>query len=224
MAIDAPAAAPDEKASKGLWGWLEKHLAASALLAVVAGGIFGVVLDRIVDGLVGAVSGGPTLEKLMDEQKTSFASMQESLAALRSAAPSADLRDLIGKLQQEMGSQEEFSKRYQTELRAYVQEVAQLRQQLRTEKGFSGGADFWLGAGESVRLAGEANVLGVLYAHRSYSTVNFNGERRNMVVGDAVDFSTGDETCKAIYRQIPRQADRRVGFDVICADKAQAAG
>jgi hypothetical protein len=138
-----------------------------------------------------------------------------ALTDLRKEASTPEVRKLIDSLKNDIGQHEKFVARNRDDLRRYASEVSAMRDQLRQEKGFSGGADFWIGAGESMRLAGDANVLAVTYAHGNRVDVNVNGDKQILTIGDAVTFVNGSESCKAIVRQKPGQ-DRRAGFDVVC--------
>lgn len=183
--------------------------------SLFAGGIVGAAISLLFAWAGSQLPNAVTLERVFQEQKEQFADIEATLTNLSREASSPEVRKLVDALKSGIGQHEQFVARNQDDLRRYASEVTALRDQLRQEKGFSGGADFWLGAGESMRLAGDANVLAVTYAFGNRVDVNFNGDKQVLTIGDAVTYADGSQSCKAIVRQAARE-DRRAGFDFVC--------
>ena len=91
-------------------------------------------------------------------------------------------------------------------------EVASLKDQSLDERGFAGGADFWLAVGESVNVGDKQHVLGLVRTWSTAADVVLNGEKARLSVGDLV--SSGD--CQVFFKQARPRDDKRVGFDVTC--------
>ena len=101
-----------------------------------------------------------------------------------------------------------------SELAVLSNQVASLRQQSLAEKGFAGGADVWLGVGESITVGDTSHVVGVVRMWSNAADVNFNGTKSRMSVGDVVSVEGLD--CAVFMKQGRRAEDGRAGFEGTC--------
>lgn len=217
--VRSVASEPEHKPAKKGSGSSFSRAITHPIGSLIAGGIVGAAISSAFAWAEAQLPNSVTLDRVIEEQRTQFANLQDTVGQLRSQASTPETRQLVEELKKNLGVHQQFVSRNQEDLKRFASEVTALREQLRQEKGFSGGADFWLGAGESMRLAGDSNVLAVTYLTSQRVDVNFNGNKQRLAIGDAVEFSDGARDCKAFVRQKPRE-DRRAGFDVICVSGA----
>ncbi len=203
--------------------WLARiaqHRVASALGGALLGGVVGM----LVSWGWGAVTNAASLDDVIAQQKQSFSAIEESLAKLQASSSPEELRAIAQELRSEIGTQERIATRYQAELSTADRELTQLRKQLvASQSGYAGGSEFWLSAGDSIRLAGEGNVIGLGQAWAIYADVVMGGSSHRLQVGQELPFDADGRSCKVIFRQAVRPDDSRAGFDVACAGPPPAA-
>lgn len=188
--------------------------AASAVGGMIIGSIVGIAVQAGVDS-TGIL--GPGIESLIAEQDANFMGINERLNALQNASSDPQLSVHIAELRSLVERQNEISSRASTELRQLGGEVASLRQQQLNERGFAGGADFWLQNGESVNVGEDRQVFGLIRfwgPPNRAADVNLSGTRQRMSVGDTMAVP-GDD-CTIFYKQGQQRADGRIGFDISC--------
>ncbi len=182
----------------------------------VGGALLGAIIGLLVNWGWGAVTDAASLDDVMQEQRQSFDAIQAALGKLKAASPE-ELREIVGELRGQIGAQETYAKRYQAQLAAAEREVGQLRDQLLKEKdGYAGGAQFWLGGGESLRLPGEGNVLGLYGSRSTWASVTLGSASSRLYVGQSLPFTAAGRQCQVFLRQLRRPEDGRLGFDVQC--------
>lgn len=101
-----------------------------------------------------------------------------------------------------------------TELRTLNEQVATMAEEPLAERGFAGGADFWLRNGGSVNVGDESHVFGLIryWRNNRSADVNLSGTRQRMAVGDTVTVSDAD--CTIVYKQAMPRADGLIVFDI----------
>ena len=188
--------------------------AASAIGGMIVGSIVGIAVQVGVES-TGIL--GPGVESLLAEQEANFAGINERLDALQSVSDDPALTVHITELRSLLQRQNELSGQASAELRQLGGEVESLRQQQLGERGFAGGADFWLQDGESVNVGDESQVFGLVryWGSNRAADVNLSGTRQRMAVGDAMTVP-GDD-CTIFYKQGQPRADGRIGFDISCS-------
>lgn len=196
--------------------WLNKrHLisGAAALGGMVVGAIVGIAVQAGVEstGLL-----GPSVEALIAEQESNFDEIGAQIETLRGLSSDPEVASGLSQLAELLARQDELQSQSARELTTLNQQVADLRQQALEERGFAGGADLWLGNGESVSVGDSQHVLGVVYTWNTAVDVNLNGEKSRLNVGDSVSVDAASGSCMVFFKQRPRKEDRRVGFDVSC--------
>jgi hypothetical protein len=182
----------------------------------IGGALLGAIVGLLVNWGWGEVTDAASLDDVVLEQRQSFDAIQSALEKIRAASPE-ELREIVGELRGEIGAQQGYAQRYQAQLAGAEREIASLRKQLLDGKdGYAGGAEHWLGVGESLRLPGEGNVLG-LYGYRStWAGVTLGGNSSRLSIGQGLPFTASGRTCQVILRQLRRAGDGRFGFDVQC--------
>ncbi|MGI9014215.1 MAG: hypothetical protein ACR2GY_08195 [Phycisphaerales bacterium] len=94
-------------------------------------------------------------------------------------------------------------------------EVKRLKADALNTKGAASGADFWLGLGESVTIVEPGNTFSLQYVDvYKQVRINANGEVKVLAVGDSAAYTIEGVTWQVIYKQVPRQSDKRAGFDL----------
>jgi hypothetical protein len=205
---------------RGILGWLLQHRAVGALGSALLGAIVGVGVTWGWD----AVRGAASIDDVMAEQKQSFAEIEEALARLQSSSSPEEMQAIARDLRSQINLQQTIASRYQADLASSERELSQLRLQLLANQGgYSGASEFWLKAGDSIRLPGEGNVLGLSNAWQIYADVVLANQAHRLSVGQEVPFSAAGRPCKAIFRQALRTEDQRAGFDVTCEAESVAA-
>lgn len=183
---------------------------ATALGGMIVGAIVGIAVQAAVDS-TGIL--GPSVEALLEEQKANFSDIHSRLADLRNEASDPAIVQSLADLEELLVRQGELQAKASSELTYLGNQVANLRQASLKERGFAGGADFWLNTGESVAVGDRSNVLGVTRILGEVVDVNLNGQKSRLKVGDAVT----TPNCTVFFRQGLRDIDGRVGFDVSCS-------
>ncbi len=197
------------KSAKALLG--KRHLAngACALGGMIVGAVVGIAVQVGIES-TGIL--GPSVDTLLAEQESNFNEVNSRLDKLRESTDDPDLSRELNKLAELIEHQDELRQQASSELAFLGDRVAALKEQNLAERGFSGGADFWLGVGESVNVGDDRHVLGVV---RNWSTavdVIMNGKKSRLSVGDSVS----SDTCTVFFKQAVQRDDGRVGFDVTC--------
>jgi len=187
---------------------------ASALGGMIVGSIVGIAVQAGVES-TGIL--GPGVDSLLAEQEQNFLGINERLDALQNASNDPALTVHITELRSLLERQSELTGQASTELRSLTEQVADLRDEQLAERGFAGGADFWLQNGESVNAGDDSQVFGLIRfwgAPSQAADVNLSGTRQRMAVGDAMTVP-GDD-CTIFYKQGTPRADGRIGFDISC--------
>lgn len=207
---------------RGVFARFVQHRAVGALGSALLGAIVGVGVTWGWE----AVTGAATLDDVMAEQKQSFAEIEDALTRLQASSSPEEMQAIARDLRSQISLQQTISSRYQADLAASERELGQLRLQLLANQGgYAGASEFWLKAGDSIRLPGEGNVLGLSNAWHIYADVVLANQSHRLSVGQEVPFNAGGRPCKAIFRQALRSEDQRAGFDVTCeAGTVGAAG
>ncbi len=180
-----------------------------AIGGMIVGAIVGIAVQAGVEstGLL-----GPSVEALLEEQEANFSDINARLSELRDQSSDPAVKQSLADLEKLLARQGELQAKANGELAFLGDQVANLRQASLDERGFSGGADFWLASGESVAVGDRTNVMGVTRVWGETVDVNLNGQKSRMNVGDSVS----TESCTVFFRQGRRPDDGRVGFDVSC--------
>ena len=184
---------------------------ATALGGMIVGAIVGIGVQVGVEstGLL-----GPSVEALMSEQEASFVDLKQRLADMRSASPDPAVSAGLAEIAQLIERQDELRQHANAELGYLTDQVKALKEQQLAEAGFTGGADFWLGRGESVNIGGPDHVFGLLNNFRNVADINLDGAKQRVSVGDMIPVS--DVNCAIFYKQATPRSDGRVGFDLDC--------
>lgn len=203
-------------ASKPKMGLLDKrHLVggAMALGGMVIGAIVGIAVQVGVEstGLL-----GPSVEALLAEQESNFDEIGTQIQTLRRMSADPEIAAGLSQLADLLTHQDELQSKAAQELTLLNRQVADLRQQALDQRGFAGGADLWLGNGESVSIGDERHVLGVVRTWTIVVDVNLNGQKSRLNVGDALTVAADKGDCTVFFKQGLRKEDNRVGFDVSC--------
>ncbi len=200
-------------------GWFRRGVIRSSALGLggmVLGALVGIAVQEAVasTGML-----GPGLDVLIDEQNANFERIQSKLAELAAAEDLTTSQALAAELESLIAEQEELAHRAQDELRGARTEIARLKEEALEATGTAGGANLWLGIGESVTVGAPGNVLGLLrIQHGNDVRVNVSGEVKEVLLGDFVEFPVGESTIRVFYKQAKPRQDGRVGFDVVLAD------
>jgi hypothetical protein len=208
-----------DRAQGKMSGFLTKKRIAAGALALggmIVGAVVGIAVQA---GIESTGMLGPSVESLIAEQGSNFASLQSKLDELGDLSTDPEINRRLTELRDLMARQEALQARANTELANLSGSVADLKQQALSEQGFAAGtADFWLDAGESVTVGNDGNVFAVVRKFNGYVQANMNGERKNMNAGDTFDVESGDRTCTVLLKRIhSAETGGRAGFDVNCA-------
>lgn len=209
----------EEPASEAAAGATPGHKAfgiRSAMLAVggmIVGALVGIAVQTGVEstGLL-----GPSVGQLLDEQEANFSALDEQLAALRTTASDPEILAGLNAIEGLIERQQALQRSAGSEIGYLTSLVETMRAESLAENGYAGGADFWIGVGESVAVGDERHVLGLTRIERGSIVVNLNGEVSRMAVGNALNFSSEAGDCQVSFRQQSRVSDSKVGFDVNC--------
>lgn len=182
---------------------------ATALGGMIVGAIVGIGVQVGIES-TGAL--GPSVDILLAEQQSNFDAVNARLDLLRQSTDDPEVNAELDQLAALLKRQDELRQQAGSELAVLSNEVTSLREQTLKEKGFAGGADFWLKAGESVNVGDSRHVLGVNRVWGQVVDVTLNGEKSRLNVGDMVN----TDDCTVFFKQGIRETDGRVGFDLSC--------
>lgn len=180
-----------------------------ALGGMVVGAIVGIAIQVGVES-TGIL--GPSVESLLEEQDANFSRLTTQLDDLRELSDDPEITKRLTALGDLLARQGELQSQSNSELAFLGNQLANLEQQSLDERGFSGGADFWLKTGESVSIGDRRNVFGMTRDWGTAVDVNLNGEKARLKVGDTVN----TDQCTVFFKQAISREDGRVGFDVTC--------
>jgi hypothetical protein len=204
----------DDAGGKKLLSKSRLTAVALALGGMIVGSLVGIAVQVGVEttGLL-----GPSVEALIAEQESNFDDMTAKLEALRTMETGPEMARGIDELGRLLSRQAELQQQSSQELALLGKQVASLRQQSLEEKGFAGGADVWLDAGESVSVGDTDHVFGVVRTWANEVDVKLNGRKSRLTVGDSVNVEAANTDCTVFVKQARRSEDGRFGFDVSCS-------
>ena len=182
---------------------------ATALGGMIVGAIVGIAVQVGVES-TGIL--GPSVDELLSEQESNFGEIHARLEKLRQSASDTEVGEELRALATLIERQDELRKEASSELAYLGGQVASLKKESLAERGYAGGADFWLAAGESVNVGDERHVIGVVRTWNTAVDVVMNGKKSRLSVGDAVS----TDNCTVFFKQAVKRDDGRVGFDVAC--------
>lgn len=182
---------------------------ATALGGMIVGAIVGIAVQVGVES-TGIL--GPSVDELLSEQESNFGEIHTRLETLRQSASDTEVGEELRALATLIERQDELRKEASSELAYLGGQVASLKKESLAERGYAGGADFWLAAGESVNVGDERHVIGVVRTWNTAVDVVMNGKKSRLSVGDAVS----TDNCTVFFKQAVKRDDGRVGFDVAC--------
>ena len=182
---------------------------ATALGGMVVGAIVGIAVQVGVES-TGML--GPSVDELLSYQESNFGEIHTRLDTLRQSAGDSEVGDELRALAALIERQDELRKEASSELAYLGGQVASLKDESLSERGFAGGADFWLAPGESVNVGDNRHVIGVVRTWNTAVDVVMNGKKSRLSVGDAVN----TDDCTVFFKQAVKRDDGRVGFDVAC--------
>ena len=160
---------------------------------------------------------GPGVSSLIAEQQENFAEVNTKLDSLRQLSTDPAAQRAVAELGQLVAQQAALAAQTEQQLQLMASEVTASKERELAERGMSGGADFWLKAGESQNLGSRDQVFALQAYQRGVSLVNLSGTARRLAVGDVIEFMAGDRTCKVFFKQASPREDGRVGFDLDCS-------
>lgn len=180
-----------------------------ALGGMIVGAFVGIAIQVGVEstGLL-----GPSVEALLVEQEANFKDMTARLQDIKGRSSDPEVQKSLDELGNLLAKQGELQSQSNSELAFLSGQIANLEQQSLDEKGFAGGADFWLKSGESVSIGDRSHVFGMTRDWGKVVDVNLNGEKSRMKVGD----TASTDSCTVYFKQGVARPDGRVGFDVNC--------
>lgn len=182
---------------------------AIALGGMIAGALVGIGVQAGIEstGLL-----GPSVAALIEEQDANFNDINARLRELRIQSTDPEVARGLADLGKLLARQGELQSQANVELAYLGDQVADLKQQALNERGFAGGADFWLKTGESVAVGDQQYVFGMVRDWGNVVDVNLNGEKTRLKVGDTVT----TDRCTVFFKQAEHRSDGRVGFDLRC--------
>jgi hypothetical protein len=160
---------------------------------------------------------GPGVDSLIAEQQANFAAVNSKLDALGQLSDDPEAQRALNELRTLLERQSSLAAQTEQQLQLMASEVASNKERELAERGLSGGADFWLKAGESSNLGSRDQVFALQAYGRGISQVNLSGTGRRLAVGDVIDFMAGERACKVFFKQATPREDGRVGFDLDCS-------
>jgi hypothetical protein len=160
---------------------------------------------------------GPGVSSLIAEQQENFAEVNSKLDSLRQLSTDPAAQRAVAELSQLVAQQAALAAQTEQQLQLMASEVSASKARELAERGMSGGADFWLKAGESQNLGARDQVFALQAYQRGVSLVNLSGTARRLAVGDVIEFTAGDRSCKVFFKQAGPREDGRVGFDLDCS-------
>jgi uncharacterized coiled-coil protein SlyX len=194
-----------------------------ARVVTAAIGLGGMILGSIVG--VGVQKGvestgifGPSVDALIAEQQSNFNDINARLDALKNLPADKEVRTSLNELGKVLARQDELTRQANAEIAYLTEQVSSMRQQQLAEKGFTGGADFWLKSGESITVGADKQVFGLIGARSSViADINLSGTRKRVTLGDAIPVPGEAGSCTIFYKQGTPRADGRIGFDLTCS-------
>ncbi len=182
---------------------------ATALGGMIVGAIVGIAVQVGIEstGLL-----GPSVDQLLSEQDSNFSEIHEHLDTLQQSAGDSEIGEELRALAALIERQDELRKDASAELEYLGGQVASLKDESLSERGYAGGADFWLAPGESVNVGDDRHVIGVVRTWNTAVDVVMNGKKSRLSVGDALN----TDDCTVFFKQAVKRDDGRVGFDVAC--------
>jgi len=159
---------------------------------------------------------GPGVDSLLTEQQANFAEVNAKLDTLRQLSNDPEAQRALTELSTLLAQQSALATQTEQQLKLMASEVSASKDRELAERGMSGGADFWLKAGESLNLSSRDQVFALQGYSGGLVQVNLSGAARRLAVGDVIDFMAGERACKVFYKQATQRADGRVGFDLEC--------
>ncbi len=213
---------PEETTQKSVKSQAKAKSKMGLRLAALGGAIFGMIFGAVVEMFVqGAMEStgyfGPTLDSVMEEQKTNFSDIQAKLAELNASKDEAERTKIQNELDDLLKKQAEIATTMQEELINSQQKIESLREDSLAKTGRAGGVDVWLNSGESISVGSRQNVFSFngIDAYKR-AKVNINGKKHTLVPGDFVEAPVANNVWKVFYKQAPRENDQdRAGFDVV---------
>ena len=208
--VEGPAATPARPRFKVS---VKLRDAAVAVGGMVLGALVGTAVQQTLarTGLL-----GPGVSSLLAEQQANFTEVNAKLDALRALSPDPKVQRAIAELETLLEQQSELAAHTERQLTLMAGEVAASKERELGERGMSGGADFWLKAGESLNLGARDQVFALQTWYRGVVQINLSGAVKRLNVGDVVDFTAGGRSCRVFYKQATPREDGRVGFDLDC--------
>lgn len=198
--------------TRSIRGLLSKgHLLAgtTALGGMIVGAVVGIGVQV---GFESTGMLGPSVDTLIAEQQSNFDDIHTALGTLTASADDPALGRELKALTKLIQRQDELRRQASSELQFLGEQVASLKDRNLAERGFAGGADFWLKVGESVNVGDARHVLGVVRTWATAVDVVMNGQKSRLSVGDSVS----SDHCTVFFKQAVKREDGRVGFDVAC--------
>ena len=176
---------------------------------MVVGAVVGIAVQVGIEstGLL-----GPSVDELLSEQDSNFSEIHEHLDTLQQSAGDTEIGEELRALAALIERQDELRKDASAELEYLGGQVASLKEESLSERGYAGGADFWLAPGESVNVGDDRHVIGVVRTWNTAVDIVMNGQKSRLSVGDAVS----TDSCTVFFKQAVKRDDGRVGFDVAC--------
>jgi hypothetical protein len=187
--------------------------AATAIGGMVLGTLVGVAVQK---GLQTTGLLGPGVDALIVEQQSKFAEVNGKLDALRQLSTDPEVQRALGELGTLLAQQNALTQQTEQQLKLMTDEISASKERELAARGMSGGADFWLKAGESFNLGARDQVFGLQGWNRGVVQVNLSGMAKRLNVGDVIEFAAGDRNCKVFYKQATPRDDGRLGFDLDC--------
>lgn len=159
---------------------------------------------------------GPGVDSLIADQRANFDEVNSKLDTLRQISRDPEAQKALGDLGKLLQQQGALAAQAEQQLKLMASEVSAGKDRELAERGMSGGADFWLKAGEGLNLGSRDQVFALQAYARGVSVVNLSGKPQRLSVGDVIDFTAGEQACKVFFKQATPREDGRVGFDLDC--------
>lgn len=204
----------DNGTRKPFLGRARLTAAALAFGGMIVGSLVGIAVQLGVES-TGFL--GPSMESLIAEQESNFDEIGARIEALQDLDASPEVTKSLAELGNLLARQQELQQQSTRELTYLGEQVSSLREQSLEDRGFAGGADFWLDTGESVSVGDTSHVLGVVRTWATTVDVKLNGKQSRLAVGDFVSVPAKGQDCTVFLKQARRKEDGRFGFDVSCS-------
>jgi len=188
-----------------------------SLPILIGAAILGIVMGYVVRGGGGAAK--PTANDVTTREKANFDEIRTKMEALgKATAGTPDAAKLHKELAGLIAEQEKLAARTGVDLTFAEGEVTRLKNEMLEQKGAVTGADFWLAPNESITVKDRDTVLALLGIRGggALADINFAGKPQSLKPGGFVEFQSGGETCKVIYKVATLRSDGRIGFDLVC--------